>query len=174
MAIDLIGDVVRDLTKMVNKPEFGSKVSDYAAQLHAERMLLLTKQAKNPQGRRYVRLSKKYRQKKERIGKNGIPDLRLGDREPTTMSTLYYQRNLPGGDIKQSTRIGFRKDQQLPDRKKYMYKHQVGEGRLAKRKIWPEEGDMKVGASKGLVSMIGEKLQRYLMQPRTIKGVTIG
>lgn len=168
MAIDLIGDVVRDLKGIVKKPEFTRVVAEGAARIHSDKMLELTRQAKNPQGRSYRQLGKRQKTAKRGAGLPTIPDLRYGVKGGKTMDTLYIT-----GSGK-SAKVKFKKDEGLPEKKRYMRKHQYGEGRLPQRKIWPEENDMKVGTSKGIVGLVGNLLKDYLMQPRTIKGTSNG
>lgn len=168
MAIDLIGDVVRDLRQITKKPEFTRVVAEGAAKIHSDKMLELTKEAKAPSGRGYVALSDSHKRAKKSIGRKEIPDLRYGKRGGKTMDTLYITGN--GMDAK----VKFKKDEGLKEKNRYMYDHQNGLRGMPQRKIWPEEGDMKVGTSKGIVGLVGNLLKEYLMQPRTIKGTSNG
>ena len=167
MAIDLIGDVMRDIQRMHKSSKFVVSVVRPSIDAHSQKMLELTSQGRNPQGNRYAPLAPSYKKRKERANLNGIPDLRYGLKGGKTMDTLYSTSGFDGGQI------GFKKDKGLAENKRYMNRHQTGKN-IAKRKVFPEEQDIKVGSSASIVKKVKGILLDYLMTPRQIKGTVRG
>ena len=168
MAIDLVGDVMRDIQRMYKSPKFTLGVVRPAIDAHAKKMLQLTKQAKNPQGGQYKSLDRKYAGKKRRMNRPPVPDLRLGENGPRTMDTLYSVVDGNKG------RIGFDKDRSLPPNKRYMHNHNYGKGGMPKRQIFPEGNIVMVGPTSAVYHKIKRTLIDYLMTPRQIKGTVRG
>jgi hypothetical protein len=184
MAIDLsqiniLGDVSKDLKRMLDSTEFYEKVVKQAAEIHVEDAKEKTKSSISPSGSPYAELKDSYKKKKKSVSdEDDIANLRYGydshtrRRKPKAMDNILIAES----DQNRSSKVYFdpvadnapRKNGDRMTAAKYMGYHQDGERGNEQRKVFPTEEDMGTTAQKENKGKVGKTLQTYLMTPRTI------
>ena len=180
MAIDLsqiniLGDVSKDLKRMLNSTEFYEKVVKPSAEIHVEDAKQKTRSSKSPSGgtKGFKRLSDAYAKKKERFSdEKAEPNMRYGydskthQRKPKAMDNILIDEE----DQNRSAKVYFDPiaNNDRIKAETYMGYHQDGDLTNVQRKIFPTEEDMDASGQKQNKSKVGKTLQSYLMTPRTI------
>lgn len=178
MAIDLseiniLGDVSKDLKRMLNSTEFYEKVVKQAAEIHVEDAKQKTKNSKSPSGGNFAPLKGQYAKKKAQVSDEPpVANLRYGydssngQKKPKAMDNILIEE----GKQNRSSKVYF--DPIANNNRKkaatYMGYHQDGERGNVQRKVFPTEQDMASPAQARNKSQVGKALQTYLMTPRTI------